>query len=278
MSSVLISLYDEFAPEYERTRVPRFRPFLKKLLQLYDTRPGSHVLDAGCGTGLAATAVAPRVGHSGRVLGVDASEAMLAIARHKAQGFGFDQCEFIRGDISRMGVPDESSDIVICSFALWGEPSALFSEFLRVLKPHGAFLMQNWDTRQDRAAAIYSETLRTFTAAVPDERISQARAVYSQQRSDWADMNTPSAYERVLRSIGFSSVSAQESANKTQFKNLDEFIAFQDVGAIARAEIAAMTPAARAEFHAAVRDALRPFETAQGVEQEWRAVYVIARK
>lgn len=275
---ILTDLYDEFAPDYERTRVPRFRPFLKKLLQLYDTRPGSHVLDAGCGTGLAATAVAPRVGHTGHVLGVDTSEAMLEIARHKAHGFGFDQCVFIRGDISRLDAADNSFDVVICSFALWGEPHALFAEFYRVLKPTGALLAQNWDTAQDRAAAVYGETLRAYVTALPGERITQARAVYSKHRSDWAEINTPADYERLLRAVGFSSVSAQWFSIKTQFKNLDEFIAFQDVGAIARAEIAAMTPAARAEFHTAVRNALQPLETAHGVDQEWRAVHVIARK
>src|SRR5581483_2876047 len=108
-------LFDDFATDYERTRVPRFRPFVKKLLQLYDTRPGSQVLDAGCGTGLAATLVAPRVGQGGRVLRLDASEQMLEIARHKAQSFGFTQCEFVEGDVTRMDLPDASFDLVISS-------------------------------------------------------------------------------------------------------------------------------------------------------------------
>lgn len=278
MSAVLVSLYDEFAPEYERTRVPRFRPFLKNLLRLYDTRPGSHVLDAGCGTGLAATMVAPRVGHNGRVLGVDASEAMLEIARHKAQGFGFDQCEFVQGETEHLQVPNESFDLVICSFAFWGLPSALFSEFFRVLKPNGAFLMQNWDREAGRIQAIYAETLRSFSSSLPDERVAQARAAFAQQQSDWSGVRTPGDYERVLRDVGFSSISAHLLARTTHFRDLDELINFHDAGVVSRAEIAALSPSTRVDFHVALRNALGPFVNERGVHEEWRAVQVIARK
>lgn len=276
--NILATLYDEFASEYERTRVPRFRPFVKKLLQLYDTRPGSYVLDAGCGTGLAATMVAPRVGHSGRVLGVDASERMLEIARQKAQGFGFDQCEFVLGDMEHLDVPSDAFDVVICSFALWGEPRELFNEFLRVLKPHGALLIQNWETDRGGIARMYGQTLQSFALAISDERASQARAAFSKHRADWAEVQTPQDYERVLRGIGFSQAAAQWFASSTHFKNLDELIEFHNIGIRSRAEIAAMNETTRAEFHAAAGDALQTFVTGHGVDAEWRAIQVMARK
>ncbi len=278
MSHILIDLYDEFAPEYERTRVPRFRPFVKRLLQFYDTRPGSHVLDAGCGTGLVATMVAPRAGHGGKVLGVDASEKMLEIARHKASGFGFDQCEFVRGDITRLDAADDSFDVVICSFALWGEPRALFAELFRVLKPHGALLLQNWETERGGITRTFNETLRPFSTLVPDERVSQARAVLAKHRAEWNELQTPADYERVLRGVGFSQVSAQWFVNSTHFKNLDECIEFHALGVGARAELGAMDDVTRAQFDSAIRAALQPFANERGVDEEWRAIQVSARK
>ncbi len=277
-ASVLVQLYDAFAPEYERTRVPRFRPFVKKLLQLYDTRPGSRVLDAGCGTGLVATMVAPRAGHAGKVIGVDASAAMLEIARHKARGFGFDQCEFVLGDIAHLDTADDSFDVVICSFALWGEPRELFAEFFRALKPHGALLIQNWEMDRGGIARAYGDALQKFASATADERVSQVRAIFSKHRADWAEVQTPQDYERVLSAVGFSQVFAQWFACSTHFKNLDELIEFHNVGVRSRAELAAMNETTRAEFHAAARNALQQFENANGIAQEWRAVQVMARK
>lgn len=276
--NVLVSLYDEFAPEYEQTRVPRFRPFVKKLLQQYDTRPGSHVLDAGCGTGLVATMVAPRVGHGGKVLGVDASAKMLELARHKASGFGFAQCEFVLGDITHLDAAAESFDVVICSFALWGEPRALFGEFFRVLKPHGALLLQNWETERGGLTRAFVETLRAFSTQTPDERVSQARAMLSKHRAEWNELQTPAEYERVLREVGFSQTSAQWFVHTTHFKNLDECIEFHGMGVGARAELAAMDETTRTNFHTAARAALQPFEKERGVDEEWRAIQVSARK
>ncbi len=275
---ILTQLYDEFATEYEQTRVPRFRPFVKKLLQQYDTRPGSHVLDAGCGTGLVATMVAPRAGHGGKVLGVDASEKMLEIARHKASGFGFDQCEFVLGDITHLDAADESFDVVICSFALWGEPRALFAEFFRVLKPHGAVLLQNWEAERGGITRAFNETMRAFSTQAPDERVLQARAILSKHRAEWSALQTPADYERVLREVGFSQTSAQWFVNSTHFKNLDECIEFHGMGVGARAELAALDETTRANFYAAARAALQPFLNERGVDEEWRAIQVSAHK
>ncbi len=275
---ILIQLYDEFASEYERTRVPRFRPFVKRLLQLYDTRPGSHVLDAGCGTGLAATMVAPRAGHGGKIFGVDASEKMLEIARHKAKGFGFDQCEFVAGDITKLDAADDSFDVVICSFALWGEPRAVFGEFFRVLKPHGALLLQNWEPERGGLVRKFNDTLHAYSKKFSTERVLQTRAVLAKHRADWSELQTPQDYERVLREVGFSQAAAQWFENATHFKNLDECIEFHALGVGARAELAAMDEATRAQFVTAIRDALQPFANARGVEEIWRAIQVRARK
>lgn len=276
--NILAQLYDEFAPEYERTRVPRFRPFVKRLMQLYDTRPGSHVLDAGCGTGIVATTVAPRAGHGGKVLGVDASAAMLEIAREKARGYGFDQCEFALGDILHLDAPDDSFDLVVCSFALWGEPRELFAEFLRVLRPHGALLVQNWESERGGIARVYNESLRAFRTEAPDARLIQVRELFSKQNVEWQEIQSPQDYERVMRETGFSAVSTQWCAISTQFKTVDECIEFHDLGVKARAEIAAMDESTRARFHQAVRDVLQPMEDEHGISTEWRAIQVSARK
>jgi ubiquinone/menaquinone biosynthesis C-methylase UbiE len=274
----LTELYDEFAPDYERTRVPRFRPFVKQLLRLYDTRPGSHVLDAGCGTGLAATMVAPRVGHSGRVLGVDLSPRMLEIARHKAHGYGFDQCEFVLGDMAHLDVAAESFDVVICSFALWRDPHALAGEFLRVLKPGGALLLQNWTSDRDGALAAYDSVASRYLDSAPSDISDSLREVRAQNREWWNTLQTPEAYVQLLREAGFSSARAEPCALPLHFSSSAELVEFQNLTVWRRRPLARLDPALRNRFLADAESALRPFETAKGIDVESRAIQVVALK
>jgi len=71
---------------------------------------GRRVLDIGTGTGRAALALA-RLGAS--VVGVDASEAMLAVARRRAASVGA-EIVFARGDVHTLAFADRSFDVVVC--------------------------------------------------------------------------------------------------------------------------------------------------------------------
>lgn len=272
------SLYDAAAQEYERTRVPRFRPFVKKLLQRYDTRPRSWVLDAGCGTGLAATMVAPRVGHAGKVIGIDASAGMLELARNKARGYGFDQCEFRLGDIHALDLEDALFDVVICSFALWGDFEDLFRGFYRVLKPGGVLLAQNWMVARDPALAAYDARLAARRVEPGDARLNVIREALAAQGAEMQEFETPEAYERELRAAGFSDARGYQESISTRFADPDALIGYQSAGVRHRAEIEAMTDAERAEFEGDVRRALEPFTTAQGLQVEMSAIQVVSRK
>ncbi len=271
-------IFDAFAADYERTRVPRFRPFVKKLLQLYDTRPKARVFDAGCGTGLAATLVAPRVGHDGCVIGVDVSEKQLEIARQKAKNFGFTQCEFRTGDVSALDFPDGEFDLVICSFALQGEPAHLFSEFRRVLKPGaGALLCQDWAPVRAAPEAAYDEMFASFRAPQPDERLGRFRAARAENKKNWDPLGTSADYARVLTEVGFRQVQGHVEVIPQHFENARAYVEWRSLETVHRTELDAMGPAKREQFlHAAV-EALRPFETTKGLDFDWSAIQVVAR-
>jgi ubiquinone/menaquinone biosynthesis C-methylase UbiE len=276
-TELFTQLYDAFAEEYERTRVPHFRPFVKKLLQLYDTRPNSRVLDAGTGTGLAATMIAPRVGHGGKVIGVDVSEAQLNIARRKAHGYGFTQCEFQVGDITQLEFPNDEFDLVICSFAHFGDPPALFTEFRRVLKPGGVLLDQHWMSHAP-PEQTYDDTLAQFRMEPPSENLAQVRAAQAQNGETWKAFAAPGEYERVLPSVGFSEMKSQVVSLPQHFDGAHAYAEWRNVSPTNRWELDAMGTERRAEFMKSVLDALRPFENSTGLEFEWSAVQIVARK
>jgi ubiquinone/menaquinone biosynthesis C-methylase UbiE len=77
------------AETYEREMVPAlFSPWVSLLLQAANPQPGERVIDVACGTGIVARQVAPRVGASGQVVGLDINPAMLAVARSAAEHDG----------------------------------------------------------------------------------------------------------------------------------------------------------------------------------------------
>lgn len=104
-----------------------------------DMQPADHVLDVGCGGGMAIKLIA-RIAMGGFVAGVDYSEVMVQQARKRnAAAVRAGRVEVRYGDISALPFDDESFDKVcaIESFYFWPNPIANLKEVHRVLKPSG---------------------------------------------------------------------------------------------------------------------------------------------
>ncbi|AKE89029.1 MULTISPECIES: methyltransferase domain-containing protein [Rhodococcus] len=102
------------AEVYESRFVPAiFAQWAPRLLDQAAITTGTRVLDVACGTGIVARVAADRVGPSGRVVGVDASEAMLAVARRLRPDL-----EWHRGDAGALPFADGSFDAALCQMAL----------------------------------------------------------------------------------------------------------------------------------------------------------------
>lgn len=103
-------------------------------------QPGERVLDLCTGTAGLALGLAPQVVPGGQVVGVDFSEAMLAVGRDKVSRSRFkDVVELLYGDAMALPFPDNSFDGVTIGFALRNVadlPQTL-REMYRVLKPGG---------------------------------------------------------------------------------------------------------------------------------------------
>ena len=102
-------------------------------------RPGEVVVDLGSGGGFDCFLAARAVGPQGRVIGVDSSADMIALARGNATKQDAGNVEFRLGEIEHLPVADESADVVIsnCVVNLAPDKRAVFGDVLRVLKPGG---------------------------------------------------------------------------------------------------------------------------------------------
>jgi SAM-dependent methyltransferase len=101
--------------------------------------PGEAVLDLGCGAGFDALVAAQLVGPAGRVVGIDLSPEMLAVAEAGRIQAGISQVEFREASVEALPFPDVSFDAAMSNGVLNLVPDkpAALREIFRVLRPGG---------------------------------------------------------------------------------------------------------------------------------------------
>jgi len=104
-------------------------------------KEGQTVLDLGSGAGNDAFVARSVVGNSGRVIGLDFTEAMIRKARVNADKLGYNNVEFRQGDIEEMPITDNTIDVIIsnCVLNLVPDKAKAFQEMFRVMKEGGHF-------------------------------------------------------------------------------------------------------------------------------------------
>lgn len=106
-------------------------------------KEGETILDLGSGGGFDIFLAGPKVGKSGRAIGVDMTPQMIDKARanigHYQSTTGLDNVEFRLGEIEHLPVQDSSVDVIIsnCVLNLSMDKQQVWNEIARVLKPGG---------------------------------------------------------------------------------------------------------------------------------------------
>ena len=99
-------------------------------------KAGDTVIDLGSGAGNDCFVARAITGKTGKVIGIDMTEAMIQKAKANAEKLGFNNVTFILGDIEDMPLSENSADVVIsnCVLNLVPDKEKAFSEIFRILK------------------------------------------------------------------------------------------------------------------------------------------------
>jgi len=135
----------------------RYLELLTQVLQTQKTRSiellhlasGKSAIEIGCGLGRECEAMARIVGPAGRVVGIDASQALLDQAIARAAPLGL-PLEFRQGDAHALPFPDNTFDAARGErvFEHLADPAQAVRELARVVRPGGriAGIEPDWET------------------------------------------------------------------------------------------------------------------------------------
>lgn len=218
-------------------------PLTAELLALAAPRAGERVLDVGCGGGLTSAAFAAAVGPEGRVLGLDVSAVILAVAQRRHAGIP--NLTFEIGDAATMKLAD--FDLVVSRFGVmfFPDPVAAFTNLRRAVRSGGRLSFVCWRAL-DENPWMGEPARAAFTVLPrPDPTPPGAPGPFA-----FAD---PTRVRAVLGAAGYADVEIKGLDLTLDLGSLDDGLAQMTRMGPAAAGYAAADDATRA----AVRDVLR---------------------
>jgi len=144
-----------------------FKPIEELLAASVPATAAATVLDVGCGTGSTTLAAARRLGPTGRCVGIDISEPMIAAARKRAERDGV-AAGFIRADAQTHDFEPASFDMIISRFGVmfFDDPVRAFANLRRSAKDRAALRLVVWRSAAENPFMTTAE--RAAAPLLPD--------------------------------------------------------------------------------------------------------------
>lgn len=228
-------------------------PVMAALLAAINARRGERVVDTGCGCGALGLALAKAVGPQGRVLGIDVSPAMLAVAR-RLTPTGL-RAEFVEADATTYAFPRGGFDLLTSRHGVmfFADPVRAFANLRSALKPGGGLVFSCFRTPKENPWAM--TPLESAYQVMP--RLPKP----GPEDPDPFSFADPARVERILGGAGFDAIKLTPhdlSFDIAAGGGLETAIGYMiDIGPASRTFDKGDT-AARAKVEAALRAGLAP--------------------
>jgi ubiquinone/menaquinone biosynthesis C-methylase UbiE len=171
----------------------------RKAVTALDLGPGDTVLEIGAGTGRNFPYLVDAVGPSGAIIGVDASEGMLAEARKLVERRGWSNVELIHQDATKLGLDREVDGVLFSlSYSALPEPRPALARGWEQLRPQGRVVVMDMGLTHSRWHRLLDPIARLLVKLGPGD-------AYSDPWTDLADYGRVET-ERFL--MGFYYVSS----------------------------------------------------------------------
>lgn len=154
----IIREFTHQAEAFDASPALRAAGTLGRLVDALPAVDGGRWLDAACGSGLVARALAPR---ATSVHGVDLTPSMLELARREAAREGLENVELSLGDVTSLAFADGSFDGAVTRFSLHHIPlpGRVVAELARVVRPGGVVAVSDHLTSEDAAVAAWHQEI-----------------------------------------------------------------------------------------------------------------------
>ncbi len=170
-----------------------------------DAAPGETVLDLGCGAGLDLYLHAQKVGPTGKLIGLDLADPMLAKAGENLHTAGIDNVEWLSASADQIPLRDNSVDLVTANgiFNLSPDKDAVMLEIARVLRPGGRTIFAEIVLKRELPVDVRREIGDWFRciggALVQDDFVARLEANgLSNARILWLGRNARTGHELAL--------------------------------------------------------------------------------
>ena len=209
------STYDEASRDYEDAARDFWQYISIRTVDMLDLKPGDRVLDVPCGSGASVVVAGQRVGPSGRVVGVDYAEQMVAIAQEKARAGGLTNVELSVADMTRLTELElEPFDAVVCSLGLFfaDDMAALAGSLFGLVRRDGGRLglAVFGDHVFDPMRQVFVETVREL-------------APHVDVLEPWRRTENPSVLSAIFEAAGIEPVTIETHDDRLPLRSPDDW-------------------------------------------------------